>query len=381
MAGESDLPPGLHFAGVNTRLLVRYLREHEAPGAAAAVLREAGDTRSEDELLDNATWSSYDQFRRLLEVTARHSAATPTLERAAGGGLTDGSQAEMTAMLQSLGTPSALLAMITEAGGAGLAPVIGARRRTKSVRPNGSCANGSSRASSRSPSTARGRRASTRTFRSCSACAPRSRRKRARATARPRASTASDGSPTTRPPPPTTSKHASRCLTARLEGLQQIVGELVSDDDLERVLTRIVVSAARTMSAPVVRARARSDARRPTSSCTRSASASDAAERLAAELLDRRPRRRREPPHRRSAVEPPALRPARRRQPDRPLLPAGTRRVPGVRAPGRGGARLGGRGRRSPPARPSRPGRCSSSRTRSPRSPRPTRWPRTSPAP
>ncbi len=30
----------------------------------------------------------------------------------------------MTAMLQSLGTPSALLAMITEAGGAGLAPII-----------------------------------------------------------------------------------------------------------------------------------------------------------------------------------------------------------------------------------------------------------------
>ena len=40
-------------------------------------------------------------------------------------------------------------------------------------------------------------------------------------------------------------------LTSRLEGLQQIVGELVSDDDLERVLTRIVVSAARSMSAPM----------------------------------------------------------------------------------------------------------------------------------
>ena len=37
---------------------------------SSACLREAGETRTEDELVDNATWSSYDQFRRLLEVTA-----------------------------------------------------------------------------------------------------------------------------------------------------------------------------------------------------------------------------------------------------------------------------------------------------------------------
>jgi diguanylate cyclase (GGDEF)-like protein len=39
-------------------------------------------------------------------------------------------------------------------------------------------------------------------------------------------------------------------LTARLDGLQQTVSDLVSGDDLERVLGRIVVSAARTISAP-----------------------------------------------------------------------------------------------------------------------------------
>ena len=40
MAGDGDQPPGLHFAGVNTWLLIRYLREHEGPDAADAVLRD-----------------------------------------------------------------------------------------------------------------------------------------------------------------------------------------------------------------------------------------------------------------------------------------------------------------------------------------------------
>ena len=40
-------------------------------------------------------------------------------------------------------------------------------------------------------------------------------------------------------------------LNARLEALQATVGDLVSDDDLEDVLQRVIVSAARTISAPV----------------------------------------------------------------------------------------------------------------------------------
>ena len=90
MAADSDLPSGLHFAGVNTWLLVRYLRDQEVPGAAAAVLRDAGETRSEDELFDLATWSSYDQFRRLLEVTAaQRTADTPHCNARRVAGLTD----------------------------------------------------------------------------------------------------------------------------------------------------------------------------------------------------------------------------------------------------------------------------------------------------
>ena len=46
-------------------------------------------------------------------------------------------------MLQSLGSPEALLAMITESGGAGLAPDASRSKATRSARPSGSCASGS----------------------------------------------------------------------------------------------------------------------------------------------------------------------------------------------------------------------------------------------
>jgi hypothetical protein len=122
MAGDSEGTPGLHFAGVNTWLLARHLRDL-APDALARVLREADDPRTETEMFDLATWSSYAQFRRLLETTARLFGAAE-LTRAAGGGLADPSMPEMTSMLQSLGSPAALLAMLNESGGAGLAPII-----------------------------------------------------------------------------------------------------------------------------------------------------------------------------------------------------------------------------------------------------------------
>src|SRR5260370_40828936 len=40
-------------------------------------------------------------------------------------------------------------------------------------------------------------------------------------------------------------------LTARLESLHETVGDLVSEDDLERVLAKIVNSAAHSMHAPI----------------------------------------------------------------------------------------------------------------------------------
>src|SRR5689334_23097672 len=122
MTGASDGASGLHFAGVNTWLLARHLRDL-GDDALGRVQREAGDTRTADELLDLATWSSYDQFRRLLEATARLFGANE-LTRASAGGLADPTMPEMTSMLQSLGSPEALLGMLGDSGGAGLAPVV-----------------------------------------------------------------------------------------------------------------------------------------------------------------------------------------------------------------------------------------------------------------
>ena len=169
-------------------------------------------------------------------------------------------------------------------------------------------------------------------------------------------------------------------MTARLEGLQQIVGDLVSDDDLEDVLQRIVVSAARTMSAPIfvlaLEAMPSADKhvyalrrrrRRGRAPCNRAAR--------------RTRRRRREPSCRRSAIQSAALRKARRRS-----TPAGgssprsasySRPTPAWWRP-RSIPRLRSRKLAS---RRSRPAPCSSSRTRSRKSPPARKWPRTSPAP
>src|SRR3954467_4139267 len=96
---DADLPPGLHFAGVNTWMLMRYLRDQATPGTLTQVLTDAGETRSEEALFDIATWSSYEQFRRLLEATAANCGAA-ALTNASSGGLTDPSMPEMTSMLQ-----------------------------------------------------------------------------------------------------------------------------------------------------------------------------------------------------------------------------------------------------------------------------------------
>ena len=380
MAGDADLPPGLHFAGVNTLAPDSLSPRARGPGAAERVLARGRRDPQRRRAVDIATWSSYDQFRRLLEVTARlvrrqrraDARRRRRLDRSVDA--RDDRDAAVARLARSAARDD------HRVGRRGLAPVIAlegnevgadrvgrarmVRRRLRAV-PRILRVGG--RALLEHPEAVRPAR--------------RSRaKKRARATARPRASTASAGSPTTPASTPTYFEARIQILTARLEGLQQTVGDLVSDDDLERVLTRIVVSAARTMSAPifVLALEAMPAADKHVYAV---GIGDDEAERLAAELLAEDTRRRREPSRRRGAVEPAPLRAPRRGQPDRPVLPAGTGRAPGLRAARRGRARLRRRGRGRPPPGRRRRAPCSSCRTRSPRSPRPTRWPRTSPAP
>jgi diguanylate cyclase (GGDEF)-like protein len=239
-----------HFAGVNTWLLVRYVREHGGPDAMQQLLRESGDTRTEDELFDLATWSSYDQFRRLLEVAETSLGGADALELAASSGLADPSMPELTEMLQSLGSPEALIAMIAESGGATLAPVMGVDGHEVG------------------PSEWIVREwflGGFEPFRQYCAWAtglysniPKLFGMRPEVE---HVACACDGAPACEyrvrwfpdEPAATTEFLETRIdvLTARLESLQETVGDLVSDGDLEHVLGKIVSSAAHAVNAPI----------------------------------------------------------------------------------------------------------------------------------
>jgi len=246
--GSGDAHAGLHFAGVNTWLLARHLRDL-GDDALARVLHEAGDPRTEAELLDLATWSSYDQFRRLLETTARLFGAHE-LTRASAGGLADPTMPEMTSMLQSLGSPEALLDMLGDSGGAGLAPVVAFDAHeagpaewvirewfVEGFSPYPEYCAWATGIYANIPQLF-GLRAEV-TKEAC-AC---------------------DGAPTCEyrvrwfPDDETATadyfETRIQVLNARLDALQATVGDLVSDDDLEQVLARVMGSAQRTISASI----------------------------------------------------------------------------------------------------------------------------------
>jgi diguanylate cyclase (GGDEF)-like protein len=249
MQPEPAVEVECHFAGVNSWLMIRYLHEQGGPDAVEQLLRATNETRTADELADLGTWSTYDQFRRLLEGM-RAALGHDALKQAAGSGLADPSMPEMTNMLQSLGSPEALLGMIVESGGASLAPVIEIEGRATSptewvVRENfvdgfapfPEYCSWSAGLYSNIPQLF-GMRPEVEKV----ACA-------------------CDGAPVCEyhirwfPDEPGTSteflESRVEILTARLESLHATVADLVSDDDLERVLTKIVGSAAHSMHAPI----------------------------------------------------------------------------------------------------------------------------------
>ena len=64
-------PTGRDFGGILTQYVVGYLRTSAPEGVLAQVLLSAGETRSLAELSDATAWSSYAQYRGLLEATGR----------------------------------------------------------------------------------------------------------------------------------------------------------------------------------------------------------------------------------------------------------------------------------------------------------------------
>jgi diguanylate cyclase (GGDEF)-like protein len=69
-AGENS-QSGHHVAGLYTQMLMKPLMEELSEEAVRDLLRRAGEDRSPDELCDTSSWSSFDQFRSLLQEVKR----------------------------------------------------------------------------------------------------------------------------------------------------------------------------------------------------------------------------------------------------------------------------------------------------------------------
>ncbi len=119
-----------HISGVYTRLLMEFLVETMTSDRVEELLDRAGETRSIDELADAGSWSSYGQFRRLLEERSKMDVA----------GLYDHSGLladwlrgwELSQAVQTLESPGALLADGSDGN-----PLVPIRRYEKcEVAPN-----------------------------------------------------------------------------------------------------------------------------------------------------------------------------------------------------------------------------------------------------
>ena len=100
-----------HYAGTMTRMLVQHVRAARGDDAVATLLSLAAESRPEEVLLDDSSWSSYDQFRRLLEAAVEVLGSVEELfDVSRTAALEAGSMAGATEVLQALGSPDALLA-------------------------------------------------------------------------------------------------------------------------------------------------------------------------------------------------------------------------------------------------------------------------------
>jgi diguanylate cyclase (GGDEF)-like protein len=124
------IPAEHHVSGVYTKMLMGFLAETMPPGDVLQVLARAGEHRSPNELADPASWSSYDQFKRLLEERSR---LDPTSLYEQSGRVAEWLRTwELSQVAQAFDSPGALLA-----AGSALNPLVPIRRYDKTeVGPN-----------------------------------------------------------------------------------------------------------------------------------------------------------------------------------------------------------------------------------------------------
>jgi diguanylate cyclase (GGDEF)-like protein len=111
-----------HVGGAYTRALVSFLRDELGGEGLGAVLRRAGENRPEELLLDDLSWSSYAQFRALLEAAA-DSLGGPQALTPVGLRLLNPSDFSLNPIVQALGSPEALYANVGAAS-ASVCPIV-----------------------------------------------------------------------------------------------------------------------------------------------------------------------------------------------------------------------------------------------------------------
>src|SRR5687768_3464239 len=119
-----ELEPGRHFFGTATRLVVEHVVAKLGDDAVTEMLRRAGESRTRDELCDDGGWSSYDQFRALLEAAVEvlgHPRCFDDMHTTIS--LVDSTSFDTTDMLQALGSPMAVWAMSNDSNG--IMPIVG----------------------------------------------------------------------------------------------------------------------------------------------------------------------------------------------------------------------------------------------------------------
>ena len=110
---------GRHYVGTMTRMLVQHVRAWCGDEGVADLLARAGESRPESVLLDDASWSSYEQMRRLLEASVQVLGSLDALaDVGRTAALEAGSMPGVTEALQALGSPDALLESLNDGNGA-----------------------------------------------------------------------------------------------------------------------------------------------------------------------------------------------------------------------------------------------------------------------
>jgi diguanylate cyclase (GGDEF)-like protein len=121
MAGRSDPEANRHISGIYTQMLVSYLQERMSPATMDRVLLRAGERRNLEELSSISSWSSYQQFKRLLQEASVEFDSFP--------GVLDSYHAmrtrnpEIAQSMHALGSPGEVLAT-----GDGSNPLVPIRR-------------------------------------------------------------------------------------------------------------------------------------------------------------------------------------------------------------------------------------------------------------